>query len=99
MSSFLWPNDDGWPYPDVERELVDLESEPDDDLMLLRTTPGGVFDGLEPLERQVVNARFGLGGEPVRSMKQLHAALGLPRAELRQALGSGLTKLRARLVE
>ena len=45
----------------------------------------------------MISARFGLGGVPIRSMKQLHADLGLPRADLRQALGSGLDKLRMRL--
>jgi hypothetical protein len=30
-------------------------------------------------------------------MKQLHAEMGLPRAELRDALGTGLAKLRTEL--
>ena len=97
MSSYLWPSEDGWPYPDQEGELIDFDNELDDDTLSLRVAPAHVLDGLEPLERQVIASRFGLLGEPVRSMKQLHADLGLPRADLRDALGSGLSKLRTRL--
>jgi DNA-directed RNA polymerase sigma subunit (sigma70/sigma32) len=46
------------------------------------------------LERTVISARFGLSGQPVRSMKQLHGDLNLPRADIGQALGTGLAKLR-----
>jgi DNA-directed RNA polymerase sigma subunit (sigma70/sigma32) len=97
--TFLWPADDGWPYPDAEGELVDPESGPDDDLLSLRATPPHLFDDLEPLEREVISARFGLDGAPVRSMKELHAELGVPREQLRLALGSGLAKLRAQLAD
>lgn len=97
MPSYLWPNDDGWPYPDQEKELVDLASELDEDSLLLKAPPPHLFDSLDPIERQVIMSRFGLNGAPVRTMKQLHADLGLPRADLRNALGSGLGKLRARL--
>jgi hypothetical protein len=48
------------------------------------------------MEREVIAARYGLG-QPRRSMKQLHADLGLPGAELRAVIGSGLAKLRAEL--
>ena len=54
-------------------------------------------DRPEPLERQVISSRFGLEGMPVRSMKELLADTGLPREDLRQALGSGLEKLRTQL--
>jgi DNA-directed RNA polymerase sigma subunit (sigma70/sigma32) len=60
--------------------------------------PPHLFDDLDPLERRVIDSRFGLEGQPVRSMKQLHADLGVPRADLRQALGSGLAKLRNHLI-
>lgn len=96
MSSY-WPTEDGWPYADSGREEADVWAEPDDDLMSLTAPPPHLYDRLEPLERQVISARFGLGGEPIRSMKQLHADLGVPRADLRQALGSGLAKLRDQL--
>ena len=51
----------------------------------------------DPLERQIITAHYGLDGQPARSMKQLHADLGVPRADLRQALGTGLAKLRSEL--
>lgn len=97
MSTFLWPAEDGWPYPDSERDQVDLDSDVDDDLLSLKAPPPHLFDALDPLEREVLSARFGLNGSPVRSMKELHASLGVPRQELRLALGSGLAKLRSQL--
>lgn len=96
MSSYLWPTDDGWPYPDAQGETIDLDGTIDDDALAL-TAPGHVFDRLEPLERRVIAARYGLGGTPVRTMKQLQAELGLPRDQLRIALGDGLAKLREQL--
>ena len=98
MSSF-WPTDDGWPYPDGQRELADPAGDIDDDALLLKAAPPHLLDRLEPLERQVITAHYGLDGSPARTMKQLHADLGLSRSELRDALGSGLTKLRTYLAE
>jgi DNA-directed RNA polymerase sigma subunit (sigma70/sigma32) len=95
-SSFLWPSDDGWPYPDPPPER-EPDVEIDEDLIALRARAAGLLAGLDPLERTVLTARFGLDGTPERSMKQLRADLGLSRDELRAALGSGLTKLRAQL--
>lgn len=97
MTSYLWPNDDGWPYPDPSYEMADVDDSVDDDALSLHMAPRHLLDGLEPLERQVIEARYGLGGTPVRSMKQLHADLGVPRADLRAALGAGLDKLRTQL--
>jgi DNA-directed RNA polymerase sigma subunit (sigma70/sigma32) len=92
-----WPTEDGWPYADTRLEEADIAAEPDDDLLNITAPPPHLYDDLEPLERQVISSRFGLGGAPVRSMKQLHADLGVPRADLRLALGSGLAKLRDHL--
>jgi DNA-directed RNA polymerase sigma subunit (sigma70/sigma32) len=97
MRSFLWPSEDGWPYPDDDSELVDPASDIDDDLVSVRSLPGRVLDDLEPLERLLIGARFGVEGHEIRSMKQLHADTGLSRADLRASLGSGLTKLRTQL--
>ena len=99
MSSFIWPNEDGWPYPDGEDESPQLANDLDldDDVLSLRSPTSHVFDSLEPLERQVIQARYGLNGQPARSMKQLGAELGLDRAGLREVLGSGLHKLRTQL--
>ena len=96
MSSSVWPSESGWPYPDTERELVDLNGEVDDDTLSLRLTPS-LLNALDPLERVLIASRYGLGGTPIRTMKQLHSDLGLPRDELRSALGSGLAKLRTQL--
>jgi DNA-directed RNA polymerase sigma subunit (sigma70/sigma32) len=96
MSSYVWPSDDGWPYPDTAREVIDPNGDLDEDLIWLRMKPH-LLDGLDPLERQVIAARFGFGGQPIRSMKELHADTGLARSELREALGSGLAKLRLSL--
>ena len=96
MSTF-WATEDGWPYPDALEDWVDLDSETDDELLNLRIPPPHLYDALDPLERQVINSRFGLQGMPVRSMKELLADTGLPREDLRQALGSGLEKLRTQL--
>jgi DNA-directed RNA polymerase sigma subunit (sigma70/sigma32) len=96
MSSSVWPSEDGWPYPDTERETIDLSSEVDDDALSVRLTPT-LLNALDPLERVLIASRYGLGGTPIRSMKQLHTDLGLPRDELRSALGSGLAKLRTQL--
>ena len=99
MSSYVWPDETGWPYPDSLRETPDEASAVDDDVVLLRAAPAHLFDGLEPLERQVIAAHYGLGGGPARTMKQLHHEMGLSRAELREALAGGLAKLRITLAE
>jgi DNA-directed RNA polymerase sigma subunit (sigma70/sigma32) len=97
MSSFLWPNDEGWPYPDTGREEEDLSDEYDDDALSIRA-PAHMFDSLDTLERAVIRGRYGLDGAPERSLKQLQSDLGVPRTELRDALGSGLSKLRSQLL-
>jgi DNA-directed RNA polymerase sigma subunit (sigma70/sigma32) len=96
MSSF-WQTEDGWPYADVEGEEIDLDAEVDEDLLAVRLATHQALDGLDPLEREVVAARFGLEGHPLRSMKQLRGDLGIARADIRSALGTGLEKLRATL--
>ena len=95
--SYLWPNEDGWPYPDSGADLADPNADVDDDALLLRTAPPHLFEKLDPLERQVVIAHYGLDGSPPKSMKQLHTDLALTRTEVREALAGGLAKLRAHL--
>jgi DNA-directed RNA polymerase sigma subunit (sigma70/sigma32) len=100
MTSFLWPAEDGWPYPDpTDRgaEVIDLDAEADDDLLSLKIPPPHLFDELDPIERQVITSHSGLNGSPALSMKQLHHELGLSRRDLRDVLGSGLAKLREHL--
>jgi len=97
MSTFVWPSEDGWPYPDTGPEIVDLDAESDDDLMSVRI-PSHLFDDLEPLELAVLEARFGLGGAAQRSMRDLQEDVDVPRAALRAALASALEKVRTHLV-
>jgi DNA-directed RNA polymerase sigma subunit (sigma70/sigma32) len=99
MPSFVWPAEDGWPYPDSPNEVTDLAADVDDDVLSLRAGSLHLLDALDPTERAVVAARYGLDGRPPRSLKELRSELGLPRAELRQALASGLEKLRSQLSE
>ncbi len=97
MTTFIWPAEDGWPYPDEDRGLGDPEADLDEDLLALHCLPPRALELLDPLERTVLAARFGVGGGPVRTMKELHAETGCSRAELRSALSSGLAKLRAQM--
>lgn len=101
MRSYLWPGDTGWPTPEAEEpeayDVVDLDAELDVDALSLHAPPPHLFEHLTPRERAVLGARFGLGGVPVRTMKELSAELGISRHELRDALGSGLEKLRDEL--
>lgn len=90
----MWPAEDGWPYPDGGPGVVDPEAELDEDALALHCLSVQSLGRLEPLERTVVAARFGVGGAPLRTMKELQAQTGVSRAELRVALSSGLTKLR-----
>ena len=92
----LWAAEDGWPYPDALGDLVDVAGEADDDLLAVMVDRH-LLDDLDPVEREVVLARFGLQGHEVRTMKQLRTDLHLPRGEIRDALGSGLEKLRVHL--
>jgi DNA-directed RNA polymerase sigma subunit (sigma70/sigma32) len=104
MRSYLWPGDTGWPSPVREEEdaeqldVIDLDADIDLDALSLHAPPPHLFDGLSELERSVLGARFGLGGQPVRSMKELHTDLGVSRHELRDALEAALDKLRDQLV-
>lgn len=104
MTSFLWPGDPGWPVSEVDADssplgfdVSDPSGEIDFDAVCLHAAQPHLLDDLSPLERAVVTARFGLGGVPVRTMKELHAELGLTRHEVRDALESALSKLRAHL--
>lgn len=92
----LWAVEDGWPYPDALGDFVDVAGEADDDLLSVRAD-AHLFDTLDPLEREVVAAQFGLRGHEVRTLAELHDELGLSDAAIETALGSGLEKLRIHL--
>ncbi|HET6795208.1 MAG TPA: sigma factor-like helix-turn-helix DNA-binding protein [Acidimicrobiales bacterium] len=95
MPAYVWPSEDGWPYPDSELDVADPALEDDDDLFALRG--GAALHGLDPIERDVIMARFGLNGDPPQTMQEVMAATGLDRSVLRQAMGTGLAKLRTQL--
>ena len=100
MTEYLWPGDPGWPSPEVDADEIDVSDpngEIDFDAVCLHAAEPHVFDDLSPLERTVLAARFGLGGTPVRTMKELHAALGLTRHQVRDQLESALAKVRSRI--
>ncbi len=103
MTHYLWPGDPGWPSPEVEADgatdVSDPDGEIDFDAVCLHAAEPHVFDALTPTERTVLAARFGLGGAPVRTMKELHRDLGLTRHEVRDRLESALAKVRARLAD
>jgi DNA-directed RNA polymerase sigma subunit (sigma70/sigma32) len=102
MTSYLWPGDSGWPTPESEigaqGDVSDPGGEIDLDAVCLHAAQPHLLDDLSPLERTVVRARFGLDGTRLRSMKELHTDLGLTRHQVRDALESGLAKLRTHLV-
>ena len=93
--SFVWPSEDGWPYPDGDGHPIDVDVDGvfDDDVLSVLASPH-LLDHLEPLERRVISDHYGLNGTPARSMKQLCSDLGMPRSDVRDLLGAGLSKLR-----
>ena len=101
MASFLFRDDDGWPYPDPDVhaaiEIPDHALDIDDDLMCLRGPHPHLYDSLDPIERTVIAASFGLDGAAPRSMDELGVETGLPPAALQAVLDSGLGKLRVQL--
>lgn len=98
MRSALW-TEDGWPYPDGRSELPDLDAGIDDDALVVRGLGPRLLEFLDPLERKVITAHYGLDGAPPRTMKELHNDLGMTRAQVRDVLAGGLAKLRASLAE
>jgi DNA-directed RNA polymerase sigma subunit (sigma70/sigma32) len=99
MATLHWRSDEGWPYADSHHELADPVGEPDWDLLSLHARTPTMFDTLEPIEHQVVAARYGLEDREPMSMKQIRRETGLGHDEVRVALGSGLAKLRVALGE
>lgn len=97
MRTFIWPAEEGWPYPDTGPEVTDPLGEVDDDLLSVVAGSRHLLDGLSSVERQVITDHYGLSGHSACSMKQLHNQTGMSRAALRDALGSGLDKLRTQL--
>ncbi len=99
--TFVWPSDDGWPYPDgdgtPDDTTVDPSGELDEEIVSLHAAQEHLFDDLDATERRVVEARFGLGGTPTLTLRELSRELGVPRDDLRLAYGTALGKLREHL--
>ena len=97
MTTFVWPAEDGWPYPDDLVEDTDHAADLDDDLVSLHADSIHLMDELDDAERQVIIAHYGLDGQAPRTMKELRNDTGMSRGEVRQVLVSGLEKLRSRM--
>ena len=97
MATFVWPAEDGWPYPDDLAEVSDHTADMDDDLVSLQAGSLHLLSELDDAERRVVTAHYGLDGRAPRSMKELRNETGMSRSEVRQALATGLEKLRSRM--
>lgn len=107
MRTYLWPGDRGWPEqePDESEDdgllewVEDPNTELDEDALCLHAPPPHLWEDLDDVERLVVAHRFGLDGTGDHTLRQLHDDLGLTHAQVRDALASGLGKLRHRLAE
>lgn len=91
----LPPDDESWPYQDLEGEPASDE-EIDLDLLELRVDPKA-YSSLDAFERHVLFLRFGLGDGVQRSMKDISHSLGVTHAETREVLGRAIEKVRCRL--
>lgn len=90
----LTADDDGWPYPDGTDDPAD-PAEPDLDRLEL-IADRNVFADLSPVERAMLDRRFGLHGKP-ESMRELCHEIGCTRSEGREILGRAIDKVRVRL--
>lgn len=98
-----WPADGGWPYPDDDVLVGDLDdpADPDtvldDELLAVQGLGRHLLDGLSELEAAVVSGRFGLDGRPPRTVRALEEELGVPREEIRPVLRHALSTMRDHL--
>lgn len=79
-----------------EREATPFESLRDKDM---RENVAGALSVLCERERQIIFARFGLGGENERTLEVVGGELGITRERARQLQNSALAKLRHTLVK
>lgn len=92
----------GWPYPDDGDDdrvtgPADLRADSDDDLVSLHALEPHVLDSLTPTERAALVARFGLDGADPMTMTEVADSLGLSPGRTREAVASGLARLRSAL--
>ncbi len=92
--------DDSWAYPDQDsltsftsHDVEDPTS--DDDYFELRADPNA-YAFLSAAEYDVIDKRFGLSGDAT-SMKDIAYELGVTHGEVREVLGSALSKMRINL--
>jgi RNA polymerase primary sigma factor len=74
--------------PDLVQHVVDTT---------VATRLGSMLDELRPIEADVIRKRFGLCGEPARTLREIAHEYGLSRERIRQIEQVALTSLRERL--
>ncbi|MCS6861205.1 MAG: RNA polymerase sigma factor RpoD/SigA [Abditibacteriales bacterium] len=68
---------------------------PDDDKMMMsKEELARVMSRLTPRERKIIEMRFGLNGEPERTLEDIGQAVGLSRQRVRQILETTLRRIR-----
>lgn len=91
----LFPTDEGWPYPDDDGdtgEFIDLDLV--DAMAVGSNSP--LYDVLNTDELYAVTHRYGIYGKPL-SMKEIAFEMQCSSTDVRDLIGSGLTKLRTAL--
>ena len=89
-------------YPDEDDTLISLfataESAPEEELeqAALIEALHHCLDDLEPRERRIIRAYFGLESQAPMTLEQIGAVLGLTRERVRQLRDRALNKIRAR---
>lgn len=80
--------------------LTDGSMSPEESLLLAEkeTLLQGALDALPERERFVVSARFGLGGEGNRTLREIGGLLGLTKERVRQIEERGVRLLRKRIL-
>jgi RNA polymerase primary sigma factor len=58
---------------------------------------GEVLEELDPRERKIISSRFGLGGDPPRTLEEVGKRFGVTRERIRQLQNGALAKLKRAL--
>ena len=58
---------------------------------------GKVLEELDPRERKIISSRFGLGGDPPRTLEEVGKRFGVTRERIRQLQNGALSKLKRAL--
>ncbi len=85
--------DDLW-LEDTLEAPADEDPDAEHDCAALRRTLADVLPSLDDRAREVIDARFGLSGEPAASLAQIGARLGVSRERVRQIERRALEQLR-----